>query len=165
MNSTREPSIIYLRTSFALLGIMQMINIVLSSTLILTIVRHRTLHTILNLLTANSSFAIFIYAIAIIAQLIVGLQPRDKGKEDLCIFLSFYTSIAADAICYSYLVTAISQYFFNNLYRRRYLLTFRIHWFIILLSWSISCLLPLFLYLPGEYKIFLKKITSATYSR
>lgn len=163
MNNTCEPSIIYLRTSLALLGIMQMVNIIISTILILTIILHRILHTVLNLLIANSSLAVFIYSVAIIAQLIVGLQPRDKGKEDLCIFLSYYTSIAADAICYSYLVTAISQYFFNISYRRRYLLTFRTHWFIILLSWLISCLLPLFLYFAGQYRIFSKKVTDVCY--
>jgi hypothetical protein len=147
---SREPSTIYLKTSFLLLGMMQIISIVLSSILILTIILRRTLHTIPHLLTANSSFGIFIYAVVIIAQLIVGSHGNDTGKEGLCIFLSYFTSIAADGICYSYLVTALSQYLFNILFRRRYLLTFRIHWYIILLSWFISCLLPLFLYLPGE---------------
>jgi hypothetical protein len=132
--SSREPSIISLKISFLLLGIMQMMNILLSSILLFTIILHRTLRTVPNLLTANFSFALLIYAITIIAQLIVGLQSRDQVEEDLCIFLSFVTMIGTDAICYSYLVTAISQYFFNILYRRKYLLTFRIHWLIILLS-------------------------------
>ncbi|CAF1079763.1 unnamed protein product [Rotaria sordida] len=108
---------------------MQIISIILSLILILTIIFHRTLHTIPNLLTANSSLAIFIYAFVVIIQIIVGLQSKDKGKEDL--------------------FTAISQYFFNILYRRKYLLTFRIHWLIIIISWCISCFLPLFLYLSG----------------
>ncbi|CAF3724364.1 unnamed protein product [Rotaria sp. Silwood1] len=86
---------------------MQIINILISSILILTIIFHRTLRTIPNLLAANSSLAIFIYALTTIAQIIVGLQSRDKGKEDLCIFLSYFTTIALDLICYSYLVTAI----------------------------------------------------------
>ncbi|CAF3683809.1 unnamed protein product [Rotaria sordida] len=108
---------------------MQIISIILSLILILTIIFHRTLHTIPNLLTANSSLAIFIYAFVVIIQIIVGLQSKDKGKEDL--------------------FTAISQYFFNILYRRKYLLMFRIHWLIIIISWCISCFLPLFLYLSG----------------
>ncbi|CAF0972764.1 unnamed protein product [Rotaria sordida] len=128
---------------------MQIISIILSLILILTIIFHRTLHTIPNLLTANSSLAIFIYAFVVIIQIIVGLQSKDKGKEDLCIFLSYFTATAIDVICYSYLVTAISQYFFNILYRRKYLLMFRIHWLIIIISWCISCFLPLFLYLSG----------------
>ncbi|CAF1514288.1 unnamed protein product [Adineta steineri] len=70
----------------------------------------------------------------------------------MCIFLTYFTSIATNAICYSYLVTAISQYFFNILYRRKYLLTFRMHWFIIFLSWFISFLLPLLLYLQGALR-------------
>jgi hypothetical protein len=128
---------------------MQIINILLSSILILTIIFHHTLHTVPNLLTANSSFTINIYAWIIIVQIIVGLKSRDTVEDSLCIFLSYFTSIAANAICYSYLVTAISQYFFNILYHRQYLLTFRVHWFIIILSWCISFFLPLFLYIPG----------------
>jgi hypothetical protein len=117
--------------------------------LILTISFHRTLHTVPNLLTANSSFTILFYALIIIVQIIVGLKSKHQIENSLCVFLSFSTSIAANAICYSYLVTAISQYFFNILYSRKYLLTFRVHWFIILLSWCISIFLPLFLYIPG----------------
>ncbi|UJR07655.1 hypothetical protein I4U23_011943 [Adineta vaga] len=100
----------------------------------------------------NSSCAIFTYSIVLIAQLIIGLIPRDKSNEYVCIILSYFTSIAADAICYSYLVTAISQFFFNILYHQRYLLTFRVHWFIIFLSWCISSLLPLLLYFSGMYR-------------
>ncbi|CAF1030005.1 unnamed protein product [Adineta steineri] len=128
---------------------MQLISILLSSILILIIAFHRTLRTIPNLLTVNSSLAIFIYALILIAQLIAGLQSINKEKEDMCIFLSYFTAVAADAICYSYLVTAISQYFFNILYRRKYLLTFRTHWIIICISWFISCLLPLLLCFPN----------------
>ncbi|CAF1114421.1 unnamed protein product [Adineta steineri] len=130
---------------------MQLISILLSSILILIIAFHRTLRTIPNLLTVNSILAIFMYALILIAQLIAGLQSINKEKEDICIFLSYFTAVAADAICYSYLVTAISQYFFNILYRRKYLLTFRTHWTIIFISWFISCLVPLLLRFPSKY--------------
>jgi hypothetical protein len=164
--TVRKPSSVYLTTSFLLLGIMQMIaSILLNAILILTMTLYRNLRTIANLLTVNSSFTIFIYAIALIAQLIVGLQPRHKRTEDLCIFVSYFTSRGENAICYSYLVTAISQYFFNILYRRKYLVTFRIHWLIIFVSWSMSVFLPLLLYLSGEYEIFLKILTNVNYSR
>jgi hypothetical protein len=163
--NTREPSIIYLKISFILLGIMQLISIILSSILIITIILHRNLRTIPNLLTANSSFAILFYALTIIAQLIVGLGSKNRGKESSCIFLSYITCIGADVICYSYLVTAISQFFFNILYRRKYLLTFHIHWIIILLSWCISSLLPLLLYFPGMYEVCSTINTMVNYFR
>lgn len=156
--SNREPSHIYLSISFTLLGMMQIISIGLSSILTLTISFHRHLRTVPNLLTANSSIAIFLFAWFMIAQMIIGFQPIHSRKGSLCILLSYLTCIATDAICYSYLVTAISQYFFNILYRRKYLLTFSIHEFIIFLSWSISCLLPLFLYLQGKCKVFLDEM-------
>ena len=157
MNSSegnREPSTVYLTISFVLLGIMQAVSIVCSSILIVTIGLHRQLRTIPNLLTANSSVAIWIYAWLMIAQIIIGFQPIYVMRGSVCLLLSYLTCIAADAICYSYLVTAISQYFFNILYRRKYLLTFSVHWFIILLSWCISCLLPLLLYFQGNDEVF-----------
>jgi len=79
--------------------------------------------------------------------------------------VSCFTSRGENAICYSYLVTAISQYFFNILYRRKYLVTFRIHWLIIFVSWSMSVFLPLLLYLSVEYEIFLKILTNVNYFR
>lgn len=163
--NTRESSIIYLNISFILLGIMQLISMTLSSILIITIILHRTLRTIPNLLIANSSFAILFYALTMIGQLVAGLEPKNRGKESSCIFLSYITCIGADIICYSYLVTAISQFFFNILYRRKYLLTFRIYWIIILLSWCISSLLPLLLYFPRMYEVCLTIIIMVNYFR
>ena len=158
MNNTillhREPSSFYLHTSFLLIGIMQIINIFVCMTLILTIILNRTLWTIPNLLTMNSSFAILIYTIVIIIQLIVGMARSNTNHRYVCLILSYFTSIATDAICYSYLVTAVSQFFYNILYHQKYLLTFRMHWLIIFISWCISILLPLLLYLSGKSNIF-----------
>ena len=146
----RGPSLVLLQTSFILLGLMQIYNLGLTSVLIFTIVIHRRLRTIPNLLTSNSSAAIFFYSSVFIGQIIVSQQSDQNRREDLCIFLSYSTVSAAGAICYSYLVTATSQLFFNVLFRRRYLLTFSMHWLIIALSWIVSALLPLTLYLSGE---------------
>jgi hypothetical protein len=148
--SSREPLSNCLKISFLLLGIIQVINSILSCLLILTIILHRPLRTISNLLKVNSSFAIFIYSLVFLAQLIVGLQSTQDRNEGLCIFLSYFTVTGADAICYSYLATAISQYFFSILFRRKCLLTFRTHYLIIFLSWCISCLVPLVLYFSSE---------------
>jgi hypothetical protein len=148
--NSRVPSATYLHTSFVLLGLMQLFNIVLTSLLTLTIVLHRPFRTLSNLLTANSSAAIFSYSVLFIGQLLLAKDSKDSRKEPTCIILSYLTATSADAICYSYLVTAISQYFFNIRHRNRYLLTFRVHFSMIIASWLISCLLPLFLYVEGR---------------
>ena len=135
MNSNREPSSNYLSISFSLLAIMQVISITLSSVFLLTISLHRHLCTVSNLLTANSSVAVFIFA-----QMIIGFQPIYPRKGRACILLSYLTCV-------------------------QYLLIFPVHEFIILLSWCISCLLLLFLYLQGTCKVFLEEMTLIKYSR
>lgn len=154
MNATenigRAPSFAYLRTSFVLLMIMQVYNLCLTSILIITIITHRAFRTIPNLLTANSSFAIFYYSTLFIIQLGIGWNPNHQIDQGSCVLISYLTVIAADTICYSYLVTATSQCFFNLFYRRKYLLSYAVHWMLIIVSWIISGLLPLLLYLPGK---------------
>ena len=146
----RRPSPLLLRTSFILLALMQIFNLSLTSALILTLLVHRRLRTIPNLLTGNSSVAIFFYSSMFIGQLIVSEQSEDSRREGWCILLAYCTVAAASAVCYSYLVTGTSQLFFNVLFRRRYLLTLPVHWATIALSWLISALLPLTLYLSGK---------------
>ncbi|CAF4975413.1 unnamed protein product [Rotaria sp. Silwood1] len=117
-----------------------------SSILILTIIFHRTLRTIPNLLTANSSLAIFIYALATIAQIIVGLQPRDKGKEDLCALQ--YSSemhmcclkMSFQGILFVYMGTALGIPFFGIVTIYLYITnrTRRIHIMTIAITTSLS---------------------------
>ena len=148
--NSREPSSTYVHTIFVLQGISLALNILLSGLLILVIVIHRRLRTICNLLTVNSSVAISFYSLIFIGQLIVGLHEYDEQKKSLCIGLSYLTLIGVNAICYSYLVTGTSQYFFNILYRHKYLLTFSMHYLLISISWALSSVLPLLLYTSGQ---------------
>jgi hypothetical protein len=148
--NSREPSSTYVHTVFVLQGISLTLNILLSNLLILAIVIHHRLRTICNLLTVNSSVAISFYSSIFIGQLIVGLQVYDDQKRSLCIGLSYLTLVGVNAICYSYLVTGTSQYFFNILYRHKYLLTFSMHYLLIIISWSLSSVLPLLLSSSGQ---------------
>ncbi|CAF3936473.1 unnamed protein product [Adineta steineri] len=131
---------------------MQFFNIILSSFVILLVVLRRSLRTIPNLLMSNSSFTIFCYSLTLIIQLVTELQQTEKSNQVACKLLAYFTNSSVNAICYSYLVTAISQYFFNILYRRKYLHTFRVHYCMIFLSWTVTSCTPLILYFSGEYK-------------
>ena len=148
--NSREPSSTYLHIVFVLEGISLTFNIFLSSLLVLTIIIHPRLRTICNLLTINSSVAISFYSLIFICQVILGLQEYNHQHRSLCIGFSYTTLVGVNAICYSYLVTGTSQYFFNVLYRHKYLLTFSMHYLMIFVSWSLSSVSPLLLYASGQ---------------
>lgn len=147
--NNRRPADAYLVTSFILLGIMQLINILLSSCILFVILPHRCNRTISNILTANSSLAVLIFSLAMAVQLAVGIAKDSKENQAVCNYLSYLTSLAAGATCYSYLTRAVSQYFFTILHRR-HLLTVRVHYYLVSLTWLLSALMPLVLRFSGK---------------
>ena len=144
------PSEIFFTTSLAINGLLQIFNLVMSLSLIVPILLHRPLRTISNLCVANSAASIFHFGLFSLCQMFLGLWLAESQPPTLCQFLAYMTFTGANTICYSYLVTAISQYFFNVLHRYNYLLKFNVHCFIILINWIICLLLPLILYFLGN---------------
>ena len=148
--NTRRPSEIFFTASLSVNGLMQIFNLVSSLLLIVPISIHRPLRTISNLCATNSAISILIFSVFSLIQMIFAIYSHTMIRKELCRSLSYLNSVGANAICYSYLVTAISQYFFNVRHRQNFLLTFNTHWFIIILSWIISLILPSLLYLSSE---------------
>jgi hypothetical protein len=94
------------------------------------------------LLTCNSCAALFFYAIANSIQIPFIIQSdliqSYNTSTIFCKIRAFLITYATIVKGYAYLVQAISRFFITVLYKRRFLLTFRSNWIMIITSWIVS---------------------------
>ena len=107
------------------------------------VIINRQCRTIPNLLTCNATAGFIIYFIVNFIGCIYGLRSDWFYHQPACVFRGYLFILSCAIICYSYPVQAISRLFFAVLYKHRFLLTWRTHWFIIIVSWIISIAIPI----------------------
>jgi hypothetical protein len=94
------------------------------------------------LLTCNSCAALFFYAIANSIQIPFIIQSdliqSYNTSTIFCKIRAFLITYATIVKGYAYLVQAISRFFITVLYKRRFLLTFRFNWIMIITSWIVN---------------------------
>jgi hypothetical protein len=64
-------------------------------------------------------------------------------NQPACVFRAYCTLALCTALCYSFTIQAISRLFFAVLYKHRYLLTWRTHWILIIINWTVSIIIPI----------------------
>jgi len=91
---------------------------------------------------------VIFYSIIIIIASIIGFREDWAFNAPLCSLRAYCFNIAIATICYSKSIHAISRLFFAALYKHRYLLTWRVHWILIIFNWVIGiivCIPPFFI--------------------
>jgi hypothetical protein len=71
------------------------------------------------------------------------LRENWQTNQPACVFRAYCTLALCTALCYSYSIQAISRLFFAVLYKHRYLLTWRTHWILIIINWTVSIIIPI----------------------
>lgn len=98
--------------------------------------------SIANLLTCNSCAAILFYAIVNSIQIPFIFQDHliqlQITNTIFCQIRAFLITYATAAKAYSYLIQAISRFFIIFNHKRRFFLTFRFNWIMIIISWMVS---------------------------
>jgi hypothetical protein len=133
---------------FTIIGIIftifSIIIITFSSTVITIIIYYwrSECRSTANLLVCNSCAGLLFYAITLSIQIPFVFQNNTLNNDEMntrfCKIRSFIATYATLMKSYSYLVMAISCFFITILYKYRILLSFRIHWIVIITSWIFS---------------------------
>lgn len=142
-----------LSTLFALFAILVSILIMV----IVRISKHR-LHTLRHLLMCNTCIASIIYCIVQPMNYIILIFFPDVTSVTFCRWRAYLAYISCCAMCYSFLIQAISRLFIS-LFSRKYksLLTFKMHYILISIQWTLSLIMPLpaiitkdIVFIPGQ---------------
>ncbi|CAM2725945.1 unnamed protein product [Rotaria socialis] len=149
MNSTEENSAVSnmkkyyivcsLSASCSLLSVM-------ISMMIMIIVRcsKRRLHTVRHLLMCNTCIASVIYCIVQTINYIFLIFIPWETSNVLCQWRGYFGYMSISAVTYSYLMQAISRLFFSKFSTKYpWLLTFKTHYYLILIHWIIVFIIPL----------------------
>ncbi|CAF3243317.1 unnamed protein product [Rotaria sp. Silwood2] len=121
-----------------------LITIIFSLLAIIIVVRycHSQRWSIVNLLTCNSCISLLVYTISFCIQLPSFIQHTSPNLENkntfACKIIACFGTFGATILSYSSMVQAISRFFITVLHKNRILLTFRINWMMIIISWIMS---------------------------
>ncbi|UJR19372.1 hypothetical protein I4U23_022501 [Adineta vaga] len=142
-----------------LLLISWLIVILCTSTVLFIILRcwHPHCRSVINLHVCNSCFSLFFFAItysiqipSFIQQIYINGSPPNTLFCQITACLSVFST---GLVAHSCIAQAISQFFITVLYKHKYLLTFRITWIIIIISWLINVIIAVGMFIsPYAYQ-------------
>jgi hypothetical protein len=121
----------------------QIIGLILCFLIIAIVSTHRECHNFTNVLTCNTCVAVGLLFIFGITDSYYALRENWQTNQPACVFRAYCTLALCTALCYSYSIQAISRLFFAVLYKHRYLLTWRTHWILIIINWTLSIIIPI----------------------
>lgn len=86
---------------------------------------------------------------------IYGFSEDWAVHQPVCISRAYIYTLSCGIICFSYTAHAIGRLFSTIYYKQKYLLTYRVHWFMITVGWTLAILLtgaPIFFDNPYVYQ-------------
>ena len=110
---------------------------------IILIIIDRESHTINNLFTCDLCINMVIHAIVHLMTYYFGLREDWYDYQPLCILRAYLIRVTTAAAIYCFMTQSISRLFFSVFYTHRSLLTWRVHWIMIILKWLISFLISI----------------------
>jgi hypothetical protein len=119
------------------------VGLTLCFLIIVIVITHQECHNFTNVLTCNTCAAITFYFIFRITDSYYALHQDWQSNQPACVFRAYCTLALCTTLCYSYSIQAISRLFFAVLYKHRYLLTWRTHWILIIINWTVSSIIPI----------------------
>jgi len=134
---------LFFKINFSISIIASIFGLILSIITIFTISFERQLHSVTNLLTCNTSLAVGLYLIFSLIASIYGLNEKWSLNQPACQFRAYIFVVSCTALLYSHSIHAISRLFFVIFHKYRYLLTWRIHWILVIISWVLGIFLPI----------------------
>jgi hypothetical protein len=133
------PNLFYI-ICFSLSIVASIINLLFGFIIITVVTTNRRCCTITNLGFCNTAVATAIYSILQLIAVGYGLREDWFRYQPACVLRAYFYTAIAGAVCGSYAVQSISRLFFAVLYKHKYLLTWRIHWFMIAANYLIAML-------------------------
>jgi hypothetical protein len=107
------------------------------------LITHPTCRSPNNLLVGNIHIVMCFYCVVSIIASVYGFHEDWARTQPLCVFRGYCLFMACVCICYSHLIQSISRLFFTVFYNHKYLLSYRVHWYLIVFNWTIGMLVPI----------------------
>jgi hypothetical protein len=119
------------------------IAVIICTMILLLVWRTKSrLHTVSYLLMCNTCFASSLYCVAIVNNYGFLIFDQWQTSDMSCRWRAYFAYSGIAAIMYSYLIQAISRFFFSVLsIKYRWLISFKTHYILILSQWIIIFLL------------------------
>ncbi len=111
--------------------------------MIIIVVINRQCHTITSMMMCNTAAATIIYSILQLISAGYGLQDDWFSNQPACLFRAYCYNGVCIAVCGSYAVQSISRLFFSVLYKHKYLLSWRTHWYLIIANYLLTIVGPI----------------------
>ena len=121
------------------------------------------LKTFSNLLICNTCLISLFYALTTFLQIFMvvftPLHPTYKDSRLFCIVRAYLTVVSTTLLSSSFLLQAISRLFHSVFHtHRRYLLTWKFHYFLIAVQWAIGFLTPITILIIHKHVIYRRSI-------
>jgi hypothetical protein len=111
--------------------------------MIIIVVINRQCRTITSMMMCNTAAATIIYSILQLISAGYGLQDDWFSNQPACLFRAYCYNGVCIAVISSYTVQSISRFFFSVLYKHKYLLSWRIHWYLIIANYLLTIVGPI----------------------
>ena len=147
MINETEPSELFFIAHLTLSIVVCSIGLIFCCLFIFVVIINKPSHTITNLLICNNGLCTITYTVYMIFSSIYGLRGDWLHYQPACIFRGYFILASCSLVTYSYLIQAVSRLFFIVFYNLKYLQTYRIHYILIILNWSIGLIIPCILHL------------------
>jgi hypothetical protein len=110
--------------------------------IIIVAINHRC-RTVANLLICNTAAGAIMYSIYEITVVSYSLREDWFQNQSGCVFRAYLCAALAMVVSVSYAVHSISRLFHTVLYKHKYLLSWRTHWFLIIINYVLAILGPI----------------------
>ena len=151
-NSTSSlPSESTIRLHFVLLDMFLIGSIILGFIFCIAFIcisaGYRSCRSVLTLLSANSCVAGLIFnGVQLLNALLLfrdDIYLSTVNNNQYCEVRTYLMHVSGSLLYYSYCVQSISRLFFVVFYRRRFLLSYHVHFILIAIQWSLGLMLPM----------------------
>jgi len=140
ISNIQDPYILYfLSSGFAL------ISVIISMMIVIIVSYSKTcLHTVRYLLICNTCIASIVYCIVQTINDIILIFLPWITSDVVCRWRGYFGYMSISAVIYSYLVQAISRFFFSIFpIKYPWIKTFKVHYILILTHWMVVIVIPL----------------------
>ena len=163
-NSTEaRPSIISAVLIYSIYAISFLIVLAISIVIFHLTLTAEKLKTFSNLLICNTCFISLFYSFTIFLQVFMVVYTpshlTDKDSRLFCVIRAYLTVVSTTLLSSSFLLQALSRLFhsvFHN--HHRYLLTWRFHYFMIVIQWIVGFLTPITILISHKDVIYRRSI-------
>lgn len=124
--------------------VFSIISVFISCGILLLIYLTKRLHTISHILICNTCISSIFYCLVQGINYIYLIFLTSDTSDISCRYRAYFGYMSIASVIYSYFIQALSRYLFSIYHTKyRWILSFKIHFIIILIQWIIILLIPL----------------------